>query len=469
MDAVPSPWQRAYWTGPLDQRALGLFRAVFGALVLWDFMGLWPHLEEFFTDQGLLPRDYDANGWLPDSGLNVLRYVGELPGVQALWAVGFAAGVLLMLGVAPRLAAAVEYVVLVSFQMRFLPMLDRSDTVIRMMTLFLIFAPSGQCYSLPAWLAARRGAPRGLLGPGWPTRVLQLQITWVYVCTGIHKLRGEPWRDGTALYYAWHVPHLVTRPWAVPLSQLGWLVWLLTVGTLVLELGWPLFAFPPRWPKHVKALLLLSGVGLHVGIWLTINVGNFSLMMIVSYLVYLEPEWLDWVERKLGWAAGTASLEDVDWSGVGLRATSAVLLFVATWYSLPMPDVKTMPDGLKKLVEDAGLANVWNMFSPIPVPEDWTLSAPVRFADGTTQDLYGGAAWQRPWLYDRVNKYEDRMANHEPELARAWALRTCRVRKSASGAKAQHVLLTRDLMKTPPPGQPPPAPVHEVLTELDCP
>ncbi|HUG56537.1 MAG TPA: hypothetical protein VMJ92_05605, partial [Candidatus Limnocylindrales bacterium] len=47
---------REFWLGDADLAPLGLFRIVYGILLVFWFWQLGQDLEAFFTDEGFLPR-----------------------------------------------------------------------------------------------------------------------------------------------------------------------------------------------------------------------------------------------------------------------------------------------------------------------------------------------------------------------------------------------------------------------------
>lgn len=113
-----------------------------------------------------------------------------------------------------------------------------------------------------------------------------VQIALVYLVAGVHKLLGERWLSGEALAYVLSLPEL-SRPF----------VWQMVEGNnLLLRLGtWAaLFyqlLFPVLiWMKKVRPWLLLAGLGFHLCIVLVVGVVDFGLIMIVAYLIFLDPQ-----------------------------------------------------------------------------------------------------------------------------------------------------------------------------------
>ena len=136
----------------------------------------------------------------------------------------------------------------------------------------LLFANSGGVLSVDSWLSSRRGLPSDDSTPIWPLFVLRYQIALIYLSSGLWKLIGTSWRDGSALHY-------VLANQVSTFSRSG------VTGDgrtrddpdLNLILGWEL-AFPimvlrPR----ARQVALISGIIIHLGIWATVEVWDLQL------------------------------------------------------------------------------------------------------------------------------------------------------------------------------------------------
>ena len=120
--------------------------------------------------------------------------------------------------------------------------------------------------------------------PRWPLRLLQLQIAIIYLNSGLWKLFGEAWRDGSAQQLAANVNLFRRFPVTVP-SELDWLATPLTYLTLFWEISFPvLVCF-----RITRLAALLCGVAIHLGIMGLMEVGTFSLMMLATYVAFLPP------------------------------------------------------------------------------------------------------------------------------------------------------------------------------------
>jgi antimicrobial peptide system SdpB family protein len=285
-------WER-WWFAPIAPHSLGLLRIAFGLVALWSHLALWPDLDLLFGAAGAMPLDLAvAEGRA--TRLSAYDLVGAPLPLRGLHLGGAAVLLLWTLGWRTRWTGWLSLLVLVSLHHRNLWFQHGGDRVLRIAVLTLAAAPAGAALSLDALRAARRRASEGR-GPcaplvaRWPLRLLQLQWAVVYAFTGLAKLRGQTWQDGSALYYALSdrafqrfpalVEPVLSSPVGVALSRVA------TWATLAWEIAFAplLLVGPARLP------LLAAGVLLHLGIAATISVGSFSFAMMAGYLAFLDP------------------------------------------------------------------------------------------------------------------------------------------------------------------------------------
>lgn len=291
VDAAPKP----SLTGRLlqlllaetDLAPLGLFRIVYGVLLVnWTWQ-LLPNLAPFFTDEGMLPRH--ALLALHPGRLSLLTLVGDWWGVALFWLAGLAAAVMLTVGYRTRLACALAFLVVISFQWRNPLVLDGSDLVFRLVPFWLFFAAAGDRFSVDAAIRRVRGDPPSGRGPALPVVLLQLQVAWIYCMTGLAKLPGARWLDGTATFYVLQLKHTFGRAHAEPLAWNPLLMRAATWGTLAVELAFLPLVFSPVFRRQARALALAGVVLLHLGIVAFMNVGNFPVVMLATTILFLSP------------------------------------------------------------------------------------------------------------------------------------------------------------------------------------
>jgi hypothetical protein len=423
--------------GEADMASVALFRILFGIQLFNYFWQLYPNLTAFFTDEGIFPRR-QLLAFYPER-LSLLNLVGEWWQVAVIWAFSCIVAVALTIGWRTKLACFLAFVLIVAFQWRNPLILDGSDLVFRFVPLWLMFTNAGGLWSIDALRL-----PQGAAGRGWalPVRILELQVAWIYLATGIEKVAGALWVDGTAAYYALQLEHTFGRWWARPIALQPLLVKMISWGTIVVELGFLPFAMiPSRWTRLIAAV---AAGGLHFGILTMMNVGNFPVIMLSTLILFLPPTWIrafvgrmhGALQRRSPRAARrswnsfvTFAAESLPPSNDRVRrpnmllqrfATGALVAFALFVFSTAAPRQLDMlrPTGdTAGLVRFLSLDQRWDMFSPDPARADGWMLGPARLTDGTTFDIYTGGPvdnvserYSDP-LYTRWVKVHERIAN----------------------------------------------------------
>ena len=109
--------------------------------------------------------------------------------------------------------------------------------------ILLALTPCGCRWSVDNLLHRKRHGhvPVVSSADAWAVRLIQIQLTMIYVSTAWEKLNGEAWLDGTALYYASRLDDLFGRG-PVPsilfnsLVAMKWMTW----AVLFVEVALPI-------------------------------------------------------------------------------------------------------------------------------------------------------------------------------------------------------------------------------------
>lgn len=269
-------------------KGVSVFRILFGLLSTWVTFGVWLNLDRFWGKAGLIPFEVVRNDawnkmglitWAPDSS-------SLLVGIAVALSV---ASVCATLGVASRVMMLVIGLLHISLQFRNPLILNSGDRLFQILAMIAVFMPLDNHFSLTAWWRRRRGRPIPL-GRVYGARLLQLQISYVYISSCLAKLSNVRWRNGMALRDVLASPVFAEWPAYID-SRL--ILYFLTYSTLVFELAFPLAV----WWKRVRPFLLLWGIGFHVGIDVLMIIPMFSSVMIVSYPAFLSDEDFDRIGR----------------------------------------------------------------------------------------------------------------------------------------------------------------------------
>ena len=282
-----------------DLRSLAAFRVVLASLVLVDLATRATDFYAHYTDTGILPRTVLLEQVLSRWGVSVSLMNGE-PLFQAVVFVAAVIAALGMLaGYRTRLMTVLVWVLVLSIQWRNPLILNSGDTMLRLLLFWGMFLPLGAYWSVDRELE-REPARLSMRFISLATVALFMQIAFVYWFTAI--LKSDPaWRrEGTAIYYALGSDQFATRIGEY-LYHFPELLKALTFATVGLEAFGPFLLFFPFFTSQVRTATALAFMGLHVGIWLTMDVGLFSWVAALCMVCFF-PAWFWYRLARLGGA-----------------------------------------------------------------------------------------------------------------------------------------------------------------------
>jgi len=228
--------------------------------------------------------------------------------------------VLFLVGFQTRVVTVLMLILLVSLHSNNTYVLNGGDTIYRITLAFALFANLGAHYSVDSWLAKRwerkHGRPlRRLLpehiGNAAHNMALVLccfQIVIIYSVSGVWKLIGDEWLEGTALFYALRLDTFMVYP---AYNELIWQSSLfIYIATFVALWAQSLFPLAILWrPTRAVALFLL--MGMHMGIAILLGLWPFSLAMIALDMLFVrDSTWVSmfaWAGRTRVWKAIVAA------------------------------------------------------------------------------------------------------------------------------------------------------------------
>ena len=422
----------------LDWRSLALLRIGLAVVVLCDLFNCAQSLRAFYTDDGVLPREWAD---MPANPLLRLHLLGGGAWFEGtLLALEGVVALLLLVGWRTRAVTVAAWVLLLSRQARNPLILFGADAVLRLGLFWGMFLPLGRRCSLDA-AAGRERAPEEPCYLGVAGFCLIFQLVVIYVTNGAVK-SGATWLvDHTAVYYSLGL-EIYARPFGEWVSQFDGLTRWLTVLTPPIELYGPLLFVLPWWSGRARLLGFTLFLGLQLGFNVCMTLGLFGPAMVVIMLPLLPAEfWTDWAEpwgrRLTAWAQSRFAVSRCR-SGINpdLRAEPAanaggavvaapqpesrrarwrrwtrwarwmmrpwrwlrdgVLLFlagyVAAWDHDSLPGrAPLLPAGWHWIGWDLSLAQTFNMFGPDPLRESGWYVMCGTLENGETVDAFTGA------------------------------------------------------------------------------
>ena len=316
-------WDR-FWFRPADPLPLGLIRICTGLVILYvhlvytfDLMALvGPHAwvdSEVMTwlrnDSKFYPP---ATNWTsyagePSLGMpvwSVYFHATEPAAIVALHTAFLVAMFLFTIGFCTRLTATLTWVGIMSYISRTPTTLFGMDTIMNVVTLYLMIGPSGATLSvdrlIARWWARRQGRallpPQPAVSANFALRLMQVHFCFIYLASGLSKLQGPSWWNGTALWGTMANYSFAPMNWPAYLAFLKFLceyrpLWeiIMTGGTyftLALEISFPFLIWRPK----LRWLMIIASTMLHTGIGLVMGLTTFSLFMLCLLLAFVPPE-----------------------------------------------------------------------------------------------------------------------------------------------------------------------------------
>lgn len=277
---------------PADSRIYACIRIAFALVSLLNLMQIWPDREIFFTDVGMVDQEV-VRKYTVGTYLSVFDLCHDLSAVSTYMLFSGCGMVLLLLGVWPRVAAGIVYVWYVSYAMRAPLILVGWDEVLRCTAFLVLISPMPDCWSLRTRRARKRTAPEPN-APCYGLTLMKVQLTAIYLQAVLARLDNEYWMSGDFMSF-FLLSHNARWPGLWVLDY-GLLLKGVTYLVLLVELAIPFLLMVPRlrWFGFGAGILLHAGISL-----MSYNLMLFFLAMMVLYLSFLQPEDMDWLERRL--------------------------------------------------------------------------------------------------------------------------------------------------------------------------
>ena len=286
-------WNR-FWFEPADPAVLSLIRIFAGAMLFYTHLVWSFDLQAFFGGDGWLPLELMERAQGPQRYGTMWSYfklemIANSP--VLLWTVHLTALIVfacLTLGIFSRTMSVLAYLAAVSYVNRISPgAFFGLDKVNCMLAMYLMLGPCGARFSLDRWWKLKRAeeavpdaAPS--VGANVAIRLIQLHMCIIYLFSGLGKLQGWSWWDGSALWMSFANLEYQSfdMTWLARFPRFVGLITHLTVF-------WELFYIVLVWHRMWRPIILISAIIVHTGIALSMGMITFGLAMLIGNAAFL--------------------------------------------------------------------------------------------------------------------------------------------------------------------------------------
>src|SRR5436190_6178685 len=361
-------WDR-FWFAPADPTRLGFMRICCGLVVFYVHLAYTPDLQELFGKDAWISLDsineyrHDQPwvihpwGWPATDGkakqpvrANDLeaqymrKWYGFKPSLAyakgyPAWSIWFhvtdptwmmvvhcsflVVFFLFTIGFCTRVTSVLAWLAAVSYIQRSPTSIFGMDTMMNILLIYLMIGPSGAALSvdrlISRWWVVRRAklshlpipapsrpAPR--VSANLAVRLLQIHFCMIYLASGLSKLQGNAWWNGTAVWGTMAVYEYCPMQMVTYDALLRFLCahrWLweiaMTSGvafTLFTEIGFPFLV----WNRKTRWWMIAVAVLLHIGIAMFMGLRTFSLLMLTMLCAFIPEETVESLRNRLqGW------------------------------------------------------------------------------------------------------------------------------------------------------------------------
>lgn len=401
----------------IDLRTLAFWRICLGLLLLADYYNASLYLNDFYTDEGVMPRSAFMNGSSRAYLWSIFLFLGTYWWAAFLFILAAIFAVQLTLGYRTRGATILCWYFLVSLHVRNNIVLQGGDILFHLLLFWAIFLPIGARWSIDSARNPERSQlPKTVVSMG--TVAILLQVCFVYWFSIFYKWNVD-WLEGRAVGYALSIDQFTT-PFGHLLLEQRWLTPILTYTTLIVEAFGPALAFIPWKNAYFRMTTVVLMVGMHFFFEASLELGLFGYTSMVSWLVFIPGEFWDHLARSWGFVArgiervfgspvryllGLIPERSIDWRLPLWANIFAAYLITAVFawnliniYPKQLKSWLNVP--IEKTMRVFRLSQTWNMFSR-PLRQDGWFVIPGLLANGETVDLLtdgGPLTWEKPSL-----------------------------------------------------------------------
>jgi hypothetical protein len=264
---------------------MAAFRIAVAVVALLDIgIATLPQFQSYFGEHGL--GGLNAHPSRFRSGhyyWSLLRVLPASWGPSALVAVWTGAAGALLVGFRPLVSGLVCWACAISFWNMNHGLCNGGDQIRNALFIGAAVSRSGAVWGVES--IRRREVVGEVFVPGWPAKVLIVQLACLYAFSAVYKLLSSGWQTGYIMYFVNHDLEWSLTPNLSPYLPV-FLHRLSSWVAIAWELAFPvLIAF-----RLTRNITLWMGVAFHLITFFTLEVGHFALYSLTYYMLFVPWE-----------------------------------------------------------------------------------------------------------------------------------------------------------------------------------
>jgi hypothetical protein len=290
----------------LDLRSLALARVCLGIVTFFDLgRRLWD-LQDFFTDEGILPRSLLIDQYETTWRMTLLNLNGSFSFALILLIIGMIASLTYTLGWRTRISNLIVWLTIISFQARFPEgATSGGDMLLRIFLFWAFFLPMNARYSVDHAISEKTDSENEHLSVFtcmWIVQVFLLYFfTFLYKWTPVYHTTFE------AVWYMLQLD-VFTTPVGKWMGQYYQLTRVFSFLSYALEIIGPLMLLMPFKRDIFRGAAVFAFWCFHLGIALTLHLGNFVPICLIIWVGLIPNSWWDYLFEKFKSTADEAKV-----------------------------------------------------------------------------------------------------------------------------------------------------------------
>ncbi len=286
-------WE-AFWFTQKDYDLVATFRVCFAAIMFTYYFSRIPDIELFFTNTGFLPTSYMPSHAFFKQHFTALAWIDNVTWLQLIHGVFLLSLLTMALGIYVRYSAIIAWLLHLMFVARNPAVQYGADLVASFYFLYFCFVTADSRFTLLKRKNGKEPSEATQIIHSVALNLMRIQLCVIYFYSGISKLKGVRWWNGSAIWDVFTMEGLVR--W--DLSFIAYFPHIL-VAACYLTILWEVYFPALIWTKVARLPLIIVGVLMHIGFGIFINIPNFGVLIVSLYILFLREEELNWLLQKM--------------------------------------------------------------------------------------------------------------------------------------------------------------------------